>query len=297
MRCRLEVDCHDGDNGGCSHLCGVPYGCYCPGSAWTLGEDELNCQPSSDAVLLTCNKNEMNIEIDYSLFDSENYEVTLNDENCPGVGGQSVGGWNLTTGLESCGTTLEFGEGNVVFTQIVKARAGSNGIVLGRPVDLEFTCTYQSEFETDSERITINEVTSVQGLSGDGDFSFALELYSDHSFTEKQSASDVIIVGEMVYFSIETQQLPSNLVFAVHNCTIHDASVNEEYQVIAQSCPSPTIMASTQMASNSQLQVSYMSFAFVSSDAMEHEEELTCSIQVCEASDPNSYCATAQTNC
>ena len=36
------------------------------------------------------------------------------------MGGQSVGGWNLTTGLESCGTTLEFGEGNVVFTQIVK---------------------------------------------------------------------------------------------------------------------------------------------------------------------------------
>merc|ERR1712157_641496 len=144
--------------------------------------------------------------------------------------------------------------GNVVFTQIVKARAGSNGIILGRPVDLEFTCAYQSEFETDSERITINEVTSVQGLSGDGDFSFAIELYSDHSFTEKQSESDVIIVGEMVYFSIETQQLPSNLVFAVHNCTIHDASVNEEYQVIAQSCPSPTIMASTQMASNSQLQ-------------------------------------------
>lgn len=54
-RCNLQVDCHDGNSGGCSHLCAVPDGqgsiggCYCPGSAWTLGEDELNCQPSDDA--------------------------------------------------------------------------------------------------------------------------------------------------------------------------------------------------------------------------------------------------------
>ena len=57
-----------------------------------------------------------------------------------------------------------------IFSKLaVKARAGSNGIILGRPVDLEFTCTYQSEFETDSERITINEVTSVQGNTAVGD--------------------------------------------------------------------------------------------------------------------------------
>jgi len=300
-RCNLIVDCHDGNSGGCSHLCAVPDGqgsiggCYCPGSAWTLGEDELNCQPSDDAVLLTCDKNEMTIEVDSALFDAENYELSLSDENCKAVEGAN--GWNLTTALEDCGTTLEFGNGEVVFTQVVKARAGANGIIFGRPVDLEFTCTYQTEFETDSERITINEVTSTQGLQGDGDFSFNIQLYSDNSFTDKQSESDVITVGERVFFAIETTQLPSNLVFAVHNCTIHDASVNQEFHVIEESCPSSTISADMNMVSNSQLRVSYMSFAFVSSDAMEHEEELTCSIQVCEAGNSNSYCASAQTNC
>ena len=55
--------------------------------------------------------------------------------------------------------------------------------------------------------------------------------------------------------------------------------VDQEFHVIEESCPSSTISADTNMVSNSQLRVSYMSFAFVSSDAMEHEEELTCSVR------------------
>ena len=42
----------------------------------------------------------------------------LSDENCKAVAGAN--GWNLTTALENCGTTLEFGNGEVVFTQVVK---------------------------------------------------------------------------------------------------------------------------------------------------------------------------------
>lgn len=71
------------------------------------------------------------------------------------------------------------------------------------------------------------------GLQGDGDFSFNIQLYSDNSFTDKQSESDVITVGERVFFAIETTQLPSNLVFAVHNCTIHDASVYLFHKLIS----------------------------------------------------------------
>ena len=56
------------------------------------------------------------------------------------------GTFELTTALDDCGTQLEFVNDQVVFQQMVYGYAIAGDLFLGRPTELEFTCTYNTNY-------------------------------------------------------------------------------------------------------------------------------------------------------
>ena len=97
-----QIDCFDGNNGGCSHHCEIPSGCQCPGSCWSLNEEwGTQCSPDETMTSVECGpgtpesirtKNlfgyflklvfiyylgQMDISIDACLFDHSSYTMHL----------------------------------------------------------------------------------------------------------------------------------------------------------------------------------------------------------------------------
>ena len=118
-----SIDCYGADaNGGCSHVCNADsatHVCECP-ACWELEDDAKTCRPASDKVTTQCTMNELIVTVNKCVFAAHNYETArLNDGNCkfeqnPDNQDEIV----LKTGLDDCGTVLDFGDDAITYKVI-----------------------------------------------------------------------------------------------------------------------------------------------------------------------------------
>jgi hypothetical protein len=203
-----------------------------------LDTDERTCIPDDAATHLDCQAGAMNITIDSCLFDHETYAMHLFDQECRGSGSMDEGGFNLFTKLDECDTALAFIDDNAIFKQTVYgyAIAGDSGIFLGRPVELDYTCTYQTEYNTDGDDIIVANVEATTNRYGSGQFEFEVDFYTDSTFETKSTANDVITVGEQVFFAVTSVNLPSSVSFSVTDCTVTNSATDMSYYIIENFC-------------------------------------------------------------
>lgn len=211
----------------------------------------------------------------------------------------SDGGFNLFTKLDDCDTALAFIDNNAIFKQTVYgyAIAGDTGIFLGRPVELDYTCTYQTEYNTDGDSIIVANVEATTNRYGSGQFEFDVDFYTDATFATKSTHHDIITVGEQVYFSVSSVNLPASVSFSVTDCTITNTQTEMSYYIIEHFCPdryTNTHFMSDNVQKQS-LNMSYQAFKFTGVDG-ESEEILSCRVIVCNDNDGDNSC-TAQPSC
>ena len=125
-----EINCLI-DNGGCSHYCNnFEKRCECP-TCWELGADGLTCNAEPERIELTCSADGFNVAVDQCVFTGDtidSVEVALS-----GISGTQCGNsyefdpiasttkLNLSGGLDSCGTQVEYGSnGELVFRKVLK---------------------------------------------------------------------------------------------------------------------------------------------------------------------------------
>merc|ERR1712110_627846 len=169
----------------------------------------------------------MNITIDSCLFDHETYAMHLFDQECRGSGS-----------MDECDTALAFIDVNAIFKQTVYgyAIAGDSGIFLGRPVELDYTCTYQTEYNTDGDDIIVSNVEATTNRYSTGSFEFEVDFYTDASFETKSTNDDVITVGEQVFFAVTSVNLPSSVSYSVTDCTVTNTATDLSYYIIENFC-------------------------------------------------------------
>ena len=110
---------------------------------WTL-----TSMPVSSTILHTkCIFSKSRIQFLENITLSNFYNLQKNsDQSCVGTGSMENGTFELTTALDDCGTQLEFVNDQVVFQQMVYGYAIAGDLFLGRPTELEFTCTYNTNY-------------------------------------------------------------------------------------------------------------------------------------------------------
>ena len=97
-------------------------------------------------TLCTFSKSRANIFVNLHCSMKNNNFNIFSDQTCVGSGSMEDGSFELTTALDDCGTQLEFTDDQVVFQQMVYGYAIAGDLFLGRPTELEFTCTYNTNY-------------------------------------------------------------------------------------------------------------------------------------------------------
>lgn len=293
-----SIDCNDGNNGGCSHSC-KSGACECP-SCWELTSDNLTCQPEAGKASISCNSAGMSISVDPCVVDPAS-SITLVDSSCSYVTGDD-GNYELATALDECGTeyTVNADDDSVIFSNKLVAGAGlRDGIIVSRPLAMSFECEFSTYY--DDVKLNYTADAGLVDVSFDfGDeqpdaafFSYALEFYSDDSYTDLfDIENDVVVVGNTIYGAIENQVVVDGLVFTIESCTITDASIGEDFALIDNQCPNSIVNAQVESYSDAeQVRFNFMSFLFPGSGE-ESVLNFSCEVVVCDAAASDTVCST-----
>jgi len=241
-----------------------------------------------------CGPGQMDISIDACLFDHSSYTMHLHDQTCVGSGSMEDGSFELTTALDDCGTQLEFTNDQVVFQQMVYGYAIAGDLFLGRPTELEFTCTYNTNYDTEGDDIVVANIDATTDRHGAGSFEFNVDFYTDSSYGTQSAASDVITVGEQVYFGVSAANLPSSVSFSIMDCTVTNTNgADLSYYIVENFCPdvyTRTDFSGDNMQKDSVF-LHYQAFKFTGVDDTESEEVLSCRVIVCNDADGDNTCA------
>ncbi|CAG5102879.1 Oidioi.mRNA.OKI2018_I69.chr1.g508.t1.cds [Oikopleura dioica] len=105
------LDCFDGNNGGCSHLC-TSGGCECP-ECWELDEfDSFNCKIQAGMATVTCSSTGTEILLNKCVApDVEPDKINLNEPACHAVDFDDEHYRIATPSATSCGAMLHETEG------------------------------------------------------------------------------------------------------------------------------------------------------------------------------------------
>merc|ERR1712003_473611 len=67
---------------------------------------------------------------------------------------------------------------------------------------------------------------------------FNVDFYTDSSYGTQSAASDVITVGEQVYFGVSAANLPSSVSFSIMDCTVTNTNgADLSYYIVENFCP------------------------------------------------------------
>ena len=90
----------------------------------------------------------MVISVDHCVFaDTKTFKAHLTDDSCATNGDIMVNGtFTLESALDGCGTAISHNDtlGEVTFSQTVYAMAYSGPIYLGNPLEMQFSCVFDS---------------------------------------------------------------------------------------------------------------------------------------------------------
>ena len=266
------IDCQDGNNGGCSHLCtgeGVDGVCSCPNACWDLVGKE--CQIPSDKVLLKCEPDRMVAYIakcivedldegvttgDYHLSDSQCNPVTgyVNaTEPCPAeIDSMTTGCMSFNTRLDECstGVTADYTANIMTFSQTLQSATTGNAVTassgalffmsIAPKITVDFTCEYNTDYETHVGSALVNPDSVDNSLTSTGNFVFQLNtldpVYTRNgaitSWAMHDAVADPYNVGSTLYYKV-CQAMPlDNIYFSVPDCTVTNANKTESYGIM-----------------------------------------------------------------
>merc|ERR1712037_491027 len=182
------------------------------------------------------------------------------------------GNYELATALDECGTeyTVNADDDAVIFSNKLVAGAGlRDGIIVSRPLAMSFECEFSTYY--DDVKLNYTADAGLVDVSFDfGDeqpdaafFSYALEFYSDDSYTDLfDIENDVVVVGNTIYGAIDNQ------------------------------CPNSIVNAQVDSYSDAeQVRFNFMSFLFPGSGE-ESVLNFSCEVVVCDAAASDTVCST-----
>ena len=156
---------------------------------------------------------------------------------------------------------------------------------MSRSLAMEFECQYGTEYDDVSNNRTIiggNIVTSAssqKGTFGKGSLGFSLNFYTDSDYDTTVDPESMIMVGETLFFSIESTATINGLVFTVLDCTVSDPTLGSEYDILSDQCPDVYVgTTSPTLSDAAKLELSYTAFQFAGATGTESEEKLACSV-------------------
>jgi len=295
-----KMSCTDGQNGGCSHFCS-DNSCSCP-TCWELGADLKNCHPSDGMVTITCSSEEMTLSVDKCVLASAD-DMKLLDPSCkPELNDDK---YDVSTGLDSCGTTFELDADSQIVTftnQLIAPPEIVNGLIMSRSTAMEFECQYGTAYDDVSNNRTViggKVVTSAsaqKGTFGTGSLGFSLNFYTTSKYDELVDSDAMIMVGETLHFAIEAATGISGLVFTVLDCTVSDPLLSAEYDILTDQCPDKFVGTTVDTLSDAlMMKMSYTAFQFAGTVGTETQEKLSCSVLVCDENSGDGPCATEPT--
>jgi len=289
------MSCTDGANGGCSHFC-TDNKCSCP-TCWGLEADLKKCSPTDGLVSITCGEEQMTLSISECVIE-DNSGFELLDSSCAPTLDNGI--WSVSTDLDSCGTTLELDADSqmVTFTnQLHAAPEIKNGLIMSRSLAMEFECQYGTTYDDVSNNRTvigghiITSATSQKGTFGKGSLGFSLNFYTDSKFDSLVDPESMIMVGETLFFSIESTTTINGLVFTVLDCTVSDPTLGAEYDILTDQCADPFVGTTIGALSDAaMLEYSYTAFQFAGTIGSETQEKLSCSVLVCDSTAASGPC-------
>jgi len=213
------IDCQNGNNGGCSHLCtgeGVDGVCSCPNDCWDLVGKE--CQIPADKVLLKCEPDRMVAYVAKCIVEDEDEGVTSGDyhlsdsdcnpstgfvnatESCPTeIDSNGTGCMSFNTRLDECstGVTADYTSNIMTFSQVLQSAAvgqpvtASSGATffmsIAPKITVDFTCEYNTDYETHVGSALVNPDSVDNSLTSTGNFVFQLNTL-DPVYTSRSGA-------------------------------------------------------------------------------------------------------------
>ena len=120
----------------------------CPTDCWQVNADN-ECEPVPEATSISCSSKGMVISVDHCVFaDTMTFKAHLTDNTCETSGAiMADSSFTLESALDGCGTEISHNDtlGEVTFSQTVYAMAYSGAIYLGNPLEMQFSCVFDSQ--------------------------------------------------------------------------------------------------------------------------------------------------------
>ncbi|CAG5103476.1 Oidioi.mRNA.OKI2018_I69.chr1.g788.t1.cds [Oikopleura dioica] len=290
---KIAGDCHDGNNGGCSHMCASGF-CYCP-PCWELLPNQLTCRPSPGLAQLTCSQEGMKLVVDKCVIPGVS-EIALLDDTCEPT--EEDGSYVFETALDECGSSHFFDGEYIRFENTIVAGAGfDNGIMIARPSHLDFHCDFDTAGEINDLWLnTTNYAVEVTFNIGEEApekpaFIYDVNFYTDGSFTQIQDTNDQSFsIGDTIYAAVSTNVDVDGMIFSVDQCTLYDQSTGDSFEIIENRCGSPLVNTVISSYSDDKIiRFQFLSFVFPNSDDSA-KLSIACSVMVCDENDSDSTC-------
>jgi hypothetical protein len=297
-------------NGGCSHQC-IASQCTCP-PCWQLDLEGLTCSPAPGKVVTTCNADEMVVTIDNCVVDDYVMEdAGFLEGDCIPQYDNITEIWTISTGLDSCGTTNAFLEGDsfVKYSNMLSIPPAAYytsgplaGLTFSRPIDWNFSCDYTLDSVVKSDYVLESKMHKWAFNEGVGNFKFDLSFFENEYF-ENELDQLTVSVGKPVYFNVEMNdgKYLNNVEFRVIDCMVKERSTPAnnfniwDYSIEDQCFNQDALLSPVHFREiqkwfqgNNQQQFSFKGFSFPGSQAS--EQMLMCNIKICDKTNNNSAC-------
>ncbi|XP_071963894.1 uncharacterized protein [Antedon mediterranea] len=242
---------------------------------------------------------------DSSLIDQTHFPPHLLDPSCTVTSQVDIDGVSwlaFMTRYDQCGTTVEFSDDFVEYSNSVFLKQASLDKVISREHQFEFPAKCKLQNTGKSSVIFDPQEVSVLGeeTDGKGNFTFTLDIYQRANFTNPYADSDypvVVDLGQTVYFGAHVLSYTKDVKLYIDSCVAtasSDESAALRYDLIQNSCPSDATTSFADSQSTGQnVYFLFDAFRFVEDQYLVY---VHCAMSVCNGSDPTCSRSCEQRN-
>ncbi|XP_072176420.1 oncoprotein-induced transcript 3 protein-like [Diadema setosum] len=220
-------------------------------------------------------------------------DVHFEDESCVGYD-HDINHIAVTTFYDECSTEQKQTEDNIVYTNTVtyyKPRP-ENGTdqVITREHDLQVpvTCLLEREevlsesFQPNTGKVVVEEI-------GYGEFSLSLDRFEDHLFSKKANESELVNLGEPIYFGASLETVGDLLLF-IESCWATPVGYmldDRRYDIITDGCADDSTVVFHDNFGPAFQAFQIDAFTFIGDYP---QVFVHCNVLVCDQSDVTSRC-------
>ena len=194
---------------------------------------------TAPGIIINCRKTEMAITFPKVLVHGMNREhLRLNNPSCKAT--ETAKHFTLTTSLTGCGTTSKATKDAIVYTNRVMEIPVVNEQIITRVRDVEipFHCYYSKVGVTSAVSMHLASRKLVVSQSQRANFTIALEIFPDSSYSSKFSREDFpvsVSVRKRIYFQLIVETNDKKLSMMAEECfatPTQDRNNKIRYQII-----------------------------------------------------------------